>query len=177
MIDRKKRVAEEEPNGHWVNHDTGEIEVADPRVKPLQAQIDGAEREIRAWRARYAALAEDKDKKAQNHPLYPRVKEMFKYWRKACRHPRSGFKTAHFEMALPFFEDKKRYGEEMCRRAIAGAAFDPFITQLKNGKQERHDHWELIFKSAKNFERFCNKAPHGWDGDGQGTLEAPETVD
>lgn len=171
------RPSHEEPNGHWVDGDTGEMTEHDPRVGWLEQQLEGAEREIRAWRARYAKLVEDKDAKAQEHPLYPRVKEMFKYWRKACRHPRSGFKTEHFEMALPYFEDKEHYGEEMIRRAIAGAAFDPFITQMKNGKSERHDHWSLIFKTSKTFERFCNKAPHGWEADGQGKLDVPENLE
>jgi hypothetical protein len=64
---------------------------------------------------------------------------------------------------LPFIA---QYGTAMCARAIAGVAYDPWVTTEKNGTEKRHDEWERIFgddrKAQGRFERFCNQAPRGW---------------
>jgi shikimate 5-dehydrogenase len=60
-------------------------------------------------------------------------------------------------MALPYLE---RYGVAMCRKAIRGAAYEPFETTRKNGSKKRHDGWHLIFdRGADAFEEWCNKSP------------------
>jgi hypothetical protein len=67
----------------------------------------------------------------------------------------------------PFLTNAK-YGQEveqrvaLCRRAVAGAAFDPFVSRRRNGTEHRHDDWDLIFRSSDKFEQFCCKAPAGW---------------
>jgi hypothetical protein len=91
----------------------------------------------------------------QSHELFPRCKKLHDYWRERCRHPRTTFTVEDFKVALPRL---KEHDDEMCRHAIDGAAFDPFVTQRKNGSQKRHDDWELIMRKGK-FEEFCNKAP------------------
>ncbi len=147
-----------EPARHLrvVDQETGEVEDLDSHIQELHVQLDGAEHEIRSWRARYAALADQKTKEAKEHRLFPTAVAVFDYWREQCNHPRSAFSTERFWMLLPFLE---RHGEAMCKRAIDGAAFDPFITQRKNGTTKRHDRFGLIFGEADKFEDFCNRAP------------------
>lgn len=119
-------------------------------------QIAGLERDIRGWRARYADLARDREADARQHPLWDEAKALFGEWKLACGHPRCRFDAGRFELVKPFLE---RYGVELCRRAIAGASFDPFTTTRKNGSVKRHDDWELVFRNAGKFEEFCNRAP------------------
>lgn len=51
------------------------------------------------------------------------------------------------------------YSPEDFKRAIDGAAFDPFRTKRKNGTWQTHDDLELICRSSKHFDEFIAKAP------------------
>lgn len=122
----------------------------------LADQLAGAQTEINGWRTRYANLKRDKDREARRDERWPRAKEIFDYWRQKCNHPRSQFDADRFYLIAPFID---RYGVEMCKRAIDGAAYDPFTKRLKNGAVQRYDSIELIFRNADKFESFCNRAP------------------
>lgn len=139
----------------------GEIHEACPNCQELQNQLDGAEKDIRAWRARYAALRRDKSREAKQHELFPQALRAFEHWQKACNHPRSSFTPDRFWQVLPFLEDEK-YGFEIVIRAIDGAAYDPFVTHRKNGSAKRHDDWELVLRNAGKVEEFANRAPANW---------------
>ena len=134
---------------------TGEI-VSDDHVQALRDQIAGLERDIRGWRARYADLKRDKTAEARAHKLWPEVVELFQHWQRVCHHPKSAFTADRFWLAMPFVE---RHGVELVRRAIDGAAFDPYVTRRKNGTTKRHDDWGLIFRDQDKFENFANRAP------------------
>lgn len=133
-------------------------------IAEMRDQLDGAEKDVRAWRTRYAILKRDKDREAKNSEWWPIAKRVFDYWRDRCRHPRCAFTIERFRLIEPFLTDSQ-YGETLperealCRRAIDGAAYDPFITKRKNGTSKRHDGIELIFRSPEKFEEFCNRAP------------------
>jgi hypothetical protein len=142
-----------------VDTETGESKNLETYVQELQDQLEGAEKELRAWRTRYANLKRDKDAEARKHPLWPQGVKAFQYWQKECRHPRSGFDADRFWAVLPFLKDTDHYGEEMVRRAIDGAAYDPYTTRRKNGTVKRHDDWELIFRTSGKVEEFANRAP------------------
>lgn len=122
----------------------------------LKDQLDGAEQEIRAWRVRYRELARNVEQEAKDHEAYAEVKELFDLWRKRCGHPRARFNAGRFNLALPFWQ---KDGPALCRRAIEGAAFDPFTQRRKNGTIKRFDDWELIFRNRGKFEEFANRAP------------------
>lgn len=140
-----------------VDPDTGEItEQACPQCEYLQRQLDGAEKEIRAWRTRYANLVADKDREARQHELWPKAMGLFNYWRTLCGHPMAKFTPDRFRMLAPFLQ---RYGSELCHRAIEGAAYDPMTRVQKNGATKRYDDLELIFRDSGKFESFCNRAP------------------
>lgn len=68
-------------------------------------------------------------------------------------------------MCEPFLSSG-RYGGSLedrvmlCARAIAGAGFDAFSVQRRNGSVKRFDEWERIY--GKGFEEFCNRAPRDW---------------
>jgi hypothetical protein len=81
---------------------------------------------------------------------------VFEYWQATCRHPRATWNAERFFLVEPFV---KKHGVEMCKRAVDGAAFDPFVTTRRNGSTKRHDGFDLIFRSVDKFEEFANRAP------------------
>jgi hypothetical protein len=149
---------ESRPHLHLVDEGTGELLALDdcPNCKEFRIQLAGADKEIRGWRTRYYKLAEDKEADARKDPLWREALEVFRYWQEKCKHPRAEWRLDRFELIRPYIRD---YGPKMCRRAIDGAAFDPFITRRKNGTRVVHDKLTTIFQSSDKFEDFCNRAP------------------
>jgi hypothetical protein len=117
----------------------------------------GAEKEVRAWRVRYANLKREVDGEFRDHELWPQAVKLFEFWKERCKHPRSKFTPERFEQILPHLRDE---GPEICERAIEGAAFDPYTTQARNGSTIRHDSWSLIWRNREKVESFANRAPY-----------------
>jgi hypothetical protein len=124
--------------------------------RQMEDQIDGLERDVRAWRARYADLARDVEKEAKRHPLYEKAEKLFGEWQHLTGHTRSKWSPDRFKVAQPFL---KKDGYDLCLLAIQGAAFDPFTKPRANGTMKRFDDWELVFRDRYKFEEFCNRAP------------------
>lgn len=152
-----------------VNPTTGETMPLERYTQPLEDQMAGLVRDNKGWAQRYAELKRDLDAEAEESTLWPAAVRVFNYWRETCNHARSVFTRDRFELIAPFLE---KYGnarrdpeqrlieaEALCRRAIRGAAHDPFVTTRKNGSKKRHDGIDLIFRNADKFEEFCNRAP------------------
>lgn len=144
------------PHLHVVNTDTGEVHEGCPSCDALKDQLAGANKDIAAWRARYAMLKREKDAQARDHEHWPAIQALFDEWRVECNHPRSKFTPDDFWLCLPFFEE---HGAHLCRLAVLGAKFDAFKTRRRNGSVKRHDDWTLVFKNRQKFEDFCNRAP------------------
>lgn len=122
----------------------------------VKVQLQGAERDIRAWRARCNFLETDKEEKARKDKLWPRAEKLFEEWQRLCRHPRSKWDYTRFEVVRPYLRSD---GYDLCLLAIQGAAFDPYTKARENGSVKRFDDWELIFKNRGKFEEFCSRAP------------------
>lgn len=133
-----------------------ELEMLRREVAALNDQLEGAEREVRAWRARFADLARDKDAEARKHPLYTRAEGLFNEWRILCRHPRAKWSPDRFKVVQPFL---KSDGYDLCLLAIQGAALDPYTKPRANGSIKRFDDFELVFRDRYKFEEFCARAP------------------
>lgn len=155
---------------HSLDLESGEIPAdltVGEAVHEIQRQRDviaGLERDIRGWAIRYADLDRDKEREAREDPLWPVARDLFDYWRETCGHPRPGWGRDRFELLRPFLKSKA-YGETledriaMCKRAIDGAAYDPYRTRRRNGTYKTHDGWDLIFRDRAHMEEFVNKAP------------------
>lgn len=141
---------------HLVDGDTGEVIPGCPHCQELKDELSGAMRDLRAWRARYAALVRDKEAEAESSQHWPEALKAFEYWRSECKHPRSDWCADRFDLVVPFL---KKDGMPFVLRAIDGASFDPFTTERKNGTKKRHDDWGLIFRDRDHFESFVNRAP------------------
>ena len=149
-----------------LDHDTGELVEASPEalaanLHALRDELHGAERDIKAWRRRCADLERDHEAAAEGDKHWPLAVRLFQHWQTECGHPNSEWKWERFEMVLPFLKGRK-YGLEMCLRAIAGARYDPWRKLRRNGTYSRRDGWDAIFGKPGEFEDFCNRAPKGW---------------
>lgn len=145
-----------------VSDGSGEIldhERLHEEIARLRDQLAGAEKDLNAWRTRYANLRRDKDAEARENPLWPNAVKLFRLWKTLTGSKRSKFKADRFEQCEPFLSD---HGPELCVRAIVGAVYDPFVTPRKNGTAKRHWGWELIFRNADKTEEFANRAPADW---------------
>jgi hypothetical protein len=150
----------EEPVFLVVHPTTGETRPLPEILQPYEDHIAGLQRDVKAEHLRYENLKRDKEREAEGHPLWPDAMKVFSYWKEKCNHPRSAWSPDRFEQIRPFLE---RHDVAICKRAVDGAAFDPFVTTRKNGSKKRHDGWGLIFRASEpdKFEEFCNKAPKG----------------
>lgn len=168
--DRHLQAVEDAPALIVVNPETGEqVGTLDQAQQRLKDEVGGLQRDVRGWAARFAELKRDKDAEAKDSPVWPAALRVFDYWRWECKHTRSAFTLDRFELIRPFLEklgdqskpepDRLAEAEALCKRAIDGAAFDPFVTERKNGSKKRHDGLDLIFRNADKMEEFCNRAP------------------
>ena len=146
---------------HVVDTTTGEIKDDCESCRLLRAQLDGAEKDLRAWRSRYAELKRQVDENLEEDPLWNDALLVFKHWKAACNHPRSIFTADRFGLIRPLID---KYGIAACLRAVDGAAYDPMTKQRRNGSVKRFDDWELIFRNAGKLEDFANRAPIKTDG-------------
>lgn len=152
-----------------LNPETGEVlpELECAECQRKTDEIAGLERDIRAWARRYADLKRDRTADAKAHDMWPVGHRVFAAWRRQCRHPRSVFTADRFWLIEPFLTNGK-YGktaenrEQLCMRAVAGAAYDAFEVKRKNGSVKRFDEFDRIFETAGKFEEFANKAPRDW---------------
>lgn len=126
------------------------------RLAVLQTQLDGSAIDIAAWRSRYFRLKDDREERMAKDPLWPKALELFKYWREQSNHMGCKWGLDRYELVVPFL---KKDGFDMCKRAIDGGVYDPYVTVRKNGTKKRHDGWDLIFRNRDKFEECCNKAP------------------
>lgn len=135
------------------------VEREQAALAQAQDTVRGLQRDIRGWTTRYANAIRNRQQEAETQADWPIAKRLFEYWREQCKHPRSRWTLDRYETVQPFVG---QYGAADCCRAIAGAAFDPFITVARNGASLRHDSWELVFRNAGKVEQFANRAPRNF---------------
>jgi hypothetical protein len=128
------------------------------RLQRAQDEIAGHLHTIRSQSSRIGKLKRTTDA-SRDHADWDRCLGLFRTWQRATGHTRSRFTSDRFKAALPFLS---AYEDEMIIRAISGLAFDPYISRRKNGTEQRHDGWDLLFKSADKLEEFSNRAPLEW---------------
>lgn len=161
-------IAEEAPQELYVVTQDGEIVSREPsltlaleRIEELERQLLDLERERRGERARMRLLLARIEENRANYPRHEEVQEIFAAWRSWCGHPRARLTNDRFDAIRALLEVTKPrpYTREHFALAIAGAAYDPFVTRRKNGTSQRHDDAALIFRDGKTFEGFIKRAP------------------
>lgn len=127
-----------------------------PHCQRLEDEIEGLQRDIRGWAHRYRELKRDKEAEAKKSPHWPEAVEHFKEW-KALSGRKAQWTIDRFELVEPFLKNAKYRDWISC--AIAGHCFDPFVTTRKNGTENVHNGWDLLFRDAAHFEEACRKSP------------------
>jgi len=125
----------------------------DHELRELQRKMKAMARELGILRSNRAA-------EAVEHRAWPILVRLFQYWQQQCNHPRSRWNPQRFWDALPLLGT---WGAANFAAAIAGIAFQPNARQLKNGKWEVYDSWELLTRDSGTFERYMRRRPKGWE--------------
>jgi hypothetical protein len=139
-----------------VDTTTGDVLPECPGCVERQQTLDELTRKYHGALAQIGSLRADKEAEAKKHPRWPEAIAVFRYWQEHTGHKKSEWGPKRFELVLPFLE---KHGAEECRRAIRGAAFDPFTTKRKNGRENVHNGFDLIFRSPEKFDDFRERAP------------------
>ena len=145
-----------------VDGNTGEVVDEERRCsncQELQDQLDGAGKEIKGWRNRYAKLERDLEEEARKDALWLVAQALFKKWQQLSGHKNSKWTPGRFYACEPYL---RRHGWEMFERAVTGLTYQPYTKQRRNGTTQRFDSWESLTKSDGAFEEYANRAPKGW---------------
>lgn len=153
---------------YLVSASTGEIVSREPslaaalmEIERLELAIQDIERERRIQRARVAQLTAELEDKRAAYDRRDEVEDIFKEWAIVCGHPNARLTDDRFDAIRALLEVKrpKPYPREAFNVAIAGAAYDPYVSRRKNGSQKRHDDISLVCRDGQHFEDFCKRAP------------------
>jgi hypothetical protein len=151
-----------EPSIHLLDVATGEkVEatknVLHERINDLEKDLANCERDLRRERRRSKALERDRQRERDAYEQKDLVARLFDFWQVRCDKKRSKLTPERFDALKRALE--WGYSPREIALAIAGAAFDPFITVAKNGRLIKHQDLELILRDGKHVEAYANKAP------------------
>jgi hypothetical protein len=127
------------------------------QVEELEQQLADAERDLRSKRRLITKLQRDKERERLAFDQRQVVFELFEFWQKRCAKKQSKLTADRFDALKHALESG--YTPREIAIAIAGAAYDPFVTKAKNGREIKHNDLELICRSGKTLESFANRAP------------------
>jgi hypothetical protein len=152
------------PHLKIVDPATGEIFGDCPSCQTKEDELAELLRKFRGQSRELAELRRDKQADAEANKHWSTLARLFQYWQQECNHPRAEWSWERFEMALPYIT-RRKYGLEMCIRAICGAKYDPWkpAKPRRNHTSYVHDGWDSIFAKPGSFEEFVNKAPLPWE--------------
>lgn len=130
--------------------------------------LDTTERKLKGSYLQIARLQADREAAALADPTRPQVELLHALWKRACNRRRDLDSTDREQMGAAV---RRPGGFRKAVYAIAGAAFDPFVTSQRNGRADRKNDLELIFRNAGNTTGFANRAPRNWTPDPKAIAE------
>jgi hypothetical protein len=143
----------------------GEVHDRCPECAAKELEQTELTRKLKAMARELGELRRDRHNEAIEHEKWPILFALFCLWQDETGHVRSRWTTARFWEGLPLLD---AWGVGNFAAAIAGLAYDPGRKQLKNGKWEIYDSWELLTRNSDTFSRYMKRRPAGW--------ELPETL-
>ena len=127
------------------------------QLNMARMDLANAEKELRKARRRIRALEAEREQERLDYPERHEIEEIFAEWQEVCGKHRSKLTADRFDAIRGMVE--MGYSRREFTLAIAGAAYDPFTTEARNGRKIVHNDIELICREGKKFEAFANKAP------------------
>lgn len=134
----------------------GEIHEGCPACAEAERTLVQYEKDLRVLKAKITKLERDTETECRADPLWTEAECLHEYWALSCKHEGCKFTAEEFFLIKPHL---KRIGPIGCLQAVSGAAFDPRIDFLKNGREKRRDDWGLVFRSKEKVESFMERAP------------------
>lgn len=178
---RHLRVVEvDDTSGEITYLDSEGLAALEAERDKLKADLANAERDLRGKRAIIANLERDKVRQRLEHPDREFIVRVCRYWHAKCR-PDDHAKTRpridpispdRFDAVAALAEMQEirvvdgrrrkawKYEAEHFKAAIDGAAFDPFVTVMRNGKPKPQNDLEQVCRMVSKFEAFIEKAPY-----------------
>jgi hypothetical protein len=131
------------------------------RNDELERQILDLEKERRQQRTVITRLKSELDTTPAHYDRADEVGEIFSEWRSICQHPNARLTLDRFHAIRRLLDvmHPRPYPREAFSLAIRGAAYDPFVKRMKNGRVHRYDDIELICRDGVHFEGFIRRAP------------------
>jgi hypothetical protein len=157
-------VPDESPNLIVMNAETGEqLGALEAHVEEHEHVYRQLENKYKGALAKISKLERDDEAEARKHKRWAEAEALHEWWCLATGHEGRKFGADEFYQVLPRLKERS-CGPIGVLHAIAGAAFDPGTKQMKNGRTERYDDWELVTRSPAKLESFRNRAPGKLDG-------------
>lgn len=145
---------------HRVSYDSSTGEVC-PNCNVFKQDIESLEADLKLKNRKIRELEADRERAAENNEHWDEARELFHHWQTVCNRRRAPWSAQRFWEVEPYLRAKK-FGRELVRRAIDGAAFQSWCSQRTNGTLKVHNDWQKIFESPGAVEENCNRAPRGW---------------
>jgi hypothetical protein len=147
------------PKVNLPHPETGELvevtqEGLEGMVVRLQDELREKERTIRSQAHRIGDLERDKQKEAEENPLWPKAVELHQHYNRVMGR-RSVWKLDVFELCEPFL---KKYPIEVHHAAIEGLKADHFVSTRSNGTTRHHHGWHILYRDTDRFEEAVNSA-------------------
>lgn len=149
------------PHLKLVDPETGEL--VDPgrctHCERMEAEVEEITRKFKGALLEVRRLKADREGELLASPERPAVDLLHELWKLAC-HRRRDLDLADRERMN---RAVRQLGFRRCCEAVAGASYDPnHSAPRKNGKRERFDDLELIFRETAKVHQFADRAPNGW---------------
>lgn len=142
-----------------VHPETGEV-ITCPACQQREDVIVQLEKENRLHKAKITKLERDEEISARNDPFWDEAECLHTWWRLACWYPLTQFAADDFWMVKNHL---KRAGLAACLQTVAGAAYDPYVSEQRNGREKRHNGWKKLWESKAMAEDFAERVPGGGD--------------
>lgn len=145
-----------------VDSTTGEpVERSDQTPGMLEDSLVQTERQLRTANGRITRMNRDEEHEARKNARWEEAEAVHTWWRLATGHFGVKFTAEDFKHVLPRLKERGPIG---VLKTVAGAAFDPGTTTMKNGRQMVYDDWELLNRSRAKADNFAKRAPGSENG-------------
>ena len=154
--------------------ETGEVHTCE-HCAPLRTEVEGHLDNIRGLNYKLSKLKRDLDAEARADKRWPVGKRLFIIWQRVTERPGTKWKWDRFGLVEGFLKDGStgpdealldpgppRNDFEKCAAAIIGRGLDCFSTKRKNGKVQKFNEWERIFKNSGEMDESMERRPRDW---------------
>lgn len=150
MAEQALRLVDE--HGELTEHSCRHCAAKEHELSELTRKMRGLAREL-------GELRRNREEEARQHQAWPTLLALWDYYRQLTGHTKARWTAERFWVALALW---RAFGTGNIAAGIAGIAYDANRRELKNGKIEVYDSWELLLRNADTLERYIRRRPKDW---------------